>query len=70
MIAGNDDLAVFAWSDAGPTPNVHVYQYLLPSQIIDLRGTASRMLSPGTEGHVLSRQAISIVLHASTDTCR
>ena len=39
VIAGNDELSVLAWSDGGPTPNVHVYQYLLPSQIIDLRGT-------------------------------
>ena len=39
VIAGNDGLSVLAWSDGGPTPNVHVYQYLLPSHIIDLRGT-------------------------------
>ena len=44
VIAGNDDFSVLAWSDAGPTPNVHVYQYLLPSQVIDLKGKVSRTL--------------------------
>ena len=39
VMAGNDELSVLAWSDGGPTPNVHVYQYLLPFHIIDLRGT-------------------------------
>ena len=45
VIAGNDELSVLAWSDAGPAPKVHVYQYLLPSQIIDLRGTESYKLA-------------------------
>ena len=41
IVAGRDDLAVLAWSDAGPAPDVHVYQYLLPSQGVDLKGDAT-----------------------------
>jgi hypothetical protein len=40
VITGRDDLSLLAWSDVGPSPDVHVYQYLLPSQTINLKGDA------------------------------
>ena len=43
IIAGNDDLSVLAWSDAGPTPNIYIYQYLLPSRIIHIKGPVTQI---------------------------
>ena len=38
VIAGRDDLACVAWSEAGPRPNVHVVRYANTLEVADLEG--------------------------------
>ncbi len=37
-LAGRDDLSLLAWSDLGPEPAVHVYQYAAPAKIKNMEG--------------------------------
>ncbi len=37
-LAGRDDLSLLAWSDLGPDPAVHVYQYAAPNEIKNMPG--------------------------------
>ena len=38
VVGGRDDLAVVAWADAGPRPDVHVYQYNKPKEQSRMKG--------------------------------
>ena len=48
VVGGRDDLAVVAWSDAGPRPDVHVYQYNKPADVKKLQGRRQRSLKMST----------------------
>ena len=37
-LAGRDDLSLLAWSDLGPDPAVHVYQYAAPAEVKNMDG--------------------------------
>ncbi len=39
-LTGRDDLSLLAWSDLGPGPAVHVFQYAAPADVKTMEGNA------------------------------